>query len=40
MMLEALFARQGQERVFLALALCGWAVSRLLRGLWRLVRGV
>ena len=26
--------------VYEVLALCGWAVSRLLRGLWRLVRGV
>ena len=29
-MLEALFAKQGQEQVFLALALCGWALGLLL----------
>ena len=30
MMLEALFAKQGQEQAFLALALCGWALGLLL----------
>ena len=35
MMLEALFAKQGQEQAFLALALCGWALVLLLHaGRW------
>lgn len=35
MMLEALFAKQGQEQAFLALALCGWALGLLLHaGRW------
>ena len=35
MMLEALFARQGQAQVFLALVLCGWALGLLLHaGRW------
>lgn len=35
MMLEALFAKQGQEQAFLALALCGWALGFLLHaGRW------